>query len=63
MDLFPSAEARIAALDAFPLSTDERAALLAHFEQLVRSLIALEAFVEQTTEPATGFDPLLGDEA
>lgn len=62
MDLFPSAQARMAALEAFPLSAAERAALLRHLEQLVRALHALDAFVEQGAEPATGFDPLLGEE-
>lgn len=62
MDLFPSAQSRMATLEAFPLSAAERAALLANLEQLVRALHALDAFVEQTAEPATGFDPLLGDE-
>jgi hypothetical protein len=57
---FPSPAVRLAALESFPLVAAERAALLDQFAQLCRALEALDAAVNQVTEPATGFDPLLG---
>ena len=60
---FPTPSARLAALGALPLSDAERAALLERFAELSRSLEALAAFAGDTDEPATGFDPLLGEEA
>ena len=57
---FPSAEARLATLAAFPISPDERETLIQQFEQLSRAVEALAAAVAQDVEPATGFDPLLG---
>jgi len=60
---FLTAPARLAALEQFPITPEEREALLAQFEQLSLALAALDAFVGQETEPATGFDPLLGESA
>lgn len=60
---FPTPAARLAALEPFPLAEADRAAVLEHFAQLARALAELDAFVGQGAEPATGFDPLLGDEA
>ena len=60
---FPSPSARLAALAPFPITPEEREALLAQFEQLSLALAALDAFVGQDVEPATGYDPLLGEEA
>ena len=59
----PSSSARLAALESLPLGESERAAVLAQFAQLERALEALDAFVSETDEPATGFDPLLGGDA
>ena len=55
--------ARLAVLESLPLTADERAAVLVQVEQLARAVDDLEAFVTPATEPATGFDPLLGGEA
>lgn len=63
MGPFPTPSARLAALEPFPLTAEERAAVLDQFEQLSRALEALDAFVGQAAEPATGFDPLLGEDA
>jgi hypothetical protein len=60
---FPTPAARLSALEPFSLAEADRAAVLEHFAQLVRALAELDAFVGQAAEPATGFDPLLGDEA
>lgn len=59
---FLTAPARMAALEPFPVSAEERAELIAQFEQLSRALEALAAFVGQDAEPVTGFDPTLGGE-
>jgi len=59
---FPSPSARLSALDPFPLSPEERAALVGQFEKLSRALEALERFVSREDEPATCFDPLIGGE-
>ena len=59
---FLTATARIAALEPFPITPEERETLLVQFEQLSLALDALDAFVGQEAEPATGFDPLLGGE-
>ena len=59
----PSLAARLTALEALPLSAAERAAVLEQFAQLARALETLQAFVGETDEPATGFDPALGGEA
>jgi hypothetical protein len=55
--------ARLAVLESLPLTADERAAVLVQVEQLARAVEALDDFVSPATEPATGFDPLLGGEA
>ena len=60
---FPTPSARLAALEPFPITPEERDALVVQFEQLSRALEALDAFVGQDAEPATGYDPLLGAEA
>ncbi len=57
---FPTPLARFAALASFPITPEERETLLAQFERLSLALDALDAFVGQEAEPATGFDPLLG---
>lgn len=59
---FPTPLARFAALEPFPITPEERETLLAQFEQLSLALDALDAFVSQEAEPATGYDPLLGGE-
>jgi hypothetical protein len=58
---FPSPSARLSALDPFPLSPEERAALGPQLEQLSRVLEALAGFVSREAEPASGFDPLGGE--
>lgn len=58
---FPSASARLSALEPFPLSPEERAALAPQLEQLSRALAALAGFVSREAEPASGFDPLGGE--
>ena len=59
----PAPAARLAALESCPVTDAERAALLEQFAQLARALEALDAFVGRATEPATGFDPALGEDA
>jgi hypothetical protein len=59
---FPTPSVRLAALEPFPITLEEREALLAQFAELSRALEALAAFVGQEAEPATGFDPTLGGE-
>ena len=59
----PSPSVRLAALEALPLTAAERAAVLDQFAQLGRAIETLEAFVSAADEPATGFDPLLGEDA
>jgi len=59
----PSPSVRLAALEALPLTAAERAAVLDQFAQLGQALEALDAFVSVTDEPATGFEPLLGEDA
>ena len=60
---FPTPAARLSALEPFPLANGDRAAVLEQFEQLSRALAEIDAFVAPAAEPATGFDPLLGEEA
>ena len=59
----PPPSLRLAALESLPLSAAERAALLDQFAQLGQALETLDAFVRAADEPATGFDPLLGEDA
>ena len=54
--LTPSA--RLAMLESFSLSPDERKVLLAGFEQISLALEALDAFVSREAAPATTFSPL-----
>jgi hypothetical protein len=60
---FPGAAARLRALEAFPLTEAERQALGGQFALLGRGLEALAAFLDAAVEPATGFDPTLGEDA
>ena len=59
----PPPSVRLAALESLPLTAAERAAVLEQFAQLGHAIETLEAFVTATDEPATGFDPLLGEDA
>lgn len=58
---FPTPSARLSALEPFPLSPEERAALTPQLAELSRVLEALADFVSREAEPASGFDPLGGE--
>jgi len=52
-----SPSARLSMLESLSLSSDERKALLAGFEQLSLAVEALDAFVSREATPATTFSP------
>ena len=59
----PPPSLRLAALESLPLTAAEWAAVLDQFAQLGQAVETLEVFVSAADEPATGFDPLLGEDA